>query len=103
MKFPTNNISILKKIIILALPIMLQAFLINGVSFVDTLMIGQLGSTSIAAVGVASQLFFIITMILNGIAAGAGIFISQYWGAKNPKGIQKILGISIIFTIRVFF
>lgn len=99
MKIPTSNIPVLKKIITLALPIMLQAFLVNSVSFVDTLMIGQLGSISIAAVGVASQLFFIITMLLNGIAAGAGIFISQYFGAKNPKGIQKILGISIIFTI----
>lgn len=99
MKIPTNNISILKKIIILALPIMIQALLVNGVSFIDTLMIGQLGIVSIAAVGVASQLFFIITMLLNGIAAGAGIFISQYWGARNPKGIQRILGISISFTI----
>jgi putative MATE family efflux protein len=99
MKIPTNNISILKKIITLALPIMLQAFLVNGVSFVDTLMIGQLGADSIAAIGVAAQLFFIITMLLNGIAAGAGIFISQYWGAKNNKGIQRVLGISISFTI----
>lgn len=76
----------------------MQALLVNSVSFVDTLMIGQLGSISIAAVGVASQLFFLITMILNGISSGAGIFISQYWGAKNERGIQRTLGISFTFT-----
>jgi len=98
MRIKNNNLKILKKIIILALPIMMQALLVNSVSFVDTLMIGQLGSISIAAVGVASQLFFLITMILNGISSGAGIFISQYWGAKNERGIQRTLGISFTFT-----
>lgn len=98
MRIKDNNLKILKRIIILALPIMMQALLVNSVSFVDTLMIGQLGSISIAAVGVASQLFFLITMILNGISSGAGIFISQYWGAKNKRGIQKTLGIAFTFT-----
>ena len=89
----------LKPTIALSTPIMLQALLVNGVSFADTLMIGQLGEVSIAAVGVASQLFFLVTMFLYGVSSAGGIFISQYWGARDKKGIQKVLGLSIIFTL----
>ncbi len=92
-----NNIN--SKVIRLAIPIMLQALLVNGVTFVDTLMIGQLGEVAIAAIGVASQLFFLITMFLYGIASGSSIFISQFWGAQDKDGISKVISISIIFTI----
>ncbi|MBK5201963.1 MAG: MATE family efflux transporter [Spirochaetaceae bacterium] len=89
----------LKPTIALSIPIMLQALLVNGVTFADTLMIGQLGEISIAAVGVASQLFFLVTMFLYGISSAGGIFISQFWGAQDKRGIQKVLGLSFIFTL----
>ena len=88
----------LKPTIALSIPIMLQALLVNGVTFVDTLMIGQLGEISIAAVGVASQLFFLVTIFLYGVSSAGGIFISQFWGAQDKRGIQKVLGLSFIFT-----
>jgi putative MATE family efflux protein len=88
-----------KKTIFLVIPIMLQALLVNGVTFVDTLMIGQLGTIQIAAVGVASQLFFLVTMFLYGISSAGGIFFSQFWGAKDIKSIKKVLGIIIVFSV----
>jgi putative MATE family efflux protein len=88
-----------KRTMVLVIPIMLQALLVNGVTFVDTLMIGQLGEIQIAAVGVASQLFFLVTMLLYGISSAGGIFFSQYWGAKDSKYIQKVLGIIIVFSV----
>lgn len=91
----------LKPTIALSIPIMLQALLVNGVTFADTLMIGQLGEISIASVGVASQLFFLVSMFLYGISSAGGIFISQFWGAQDRRGIQKVLGITFIFTIIV--
>jgi putative MATE family efflux protein len=87
-----------KKTIILVIPIMLQVLLVNGVTFVDTLMIGQLGEIQIAAVGVASQLFFLVTMFLYGISSAGGIFFSQFWGAKDIKKIHQVLGIIIVFS-----
>lgn len=87
-----------QKTIILVVPIMLQSILVNGVTFVDTLMIGQLGEVQIAAVGVASQLFFLVTMFLYGISSAGGIFFSQFWGAKNLKRIKQVLGLIIVFS-----
>ncbi|MCK9191120.1 MAG: MATE family efflux transporter [Sphaerochaetaceae bacterium] len=89
----------LKQTIALSIPIIIQMLLINGVTFADTLMIGQLGETSIAAVGVASQMFFLVTMFLYGITSAGGIFFSQFWGAKDKHGVQKVLGIIIVFSV----
>jgi putative MATE family efflux protein len=83
------------KTLAIAVPVVIQNLLSNSLSFVDTLMIGQLGETSIAAVGLANQMFFLISLFFFGITSGSSIFLSQYWGAKNLEGIQKILGLSI--------
>ncbi len=79
----------------IALPIMLQNLLVSSLSFVDTLMIGQLGSSEIAAVGLANQMFFLISLFFFGVSSGASIFVSQYWGANNRDSIQKVMGVAI--------
>lgn len=84
-----------RRMISIALPIMLQNLLISSLSFVDTLMIGQLGSNEIAAVGLANQMFFLINMFFFGVSSGASIFVSQFWGAKNKESIQKVMGIAL--------
>jgi putative MATE family efflux protein len=85
----------LLKTLAIAIPVVIQNLLSNSLSFVDTLMIGQLGEQSIAAVGLANQMFFLISLFFFGITSGSSIFLSQYWGAKNLDGIQKVLGLSI--------
>lgn len=88
-----------RRMIAIALPIVLQNLLISSLSFVDTLMIGQLGSDEIAAVGLANQMFFLINLFYFGISSGASIFISQYWGAGNREQIQKVMGIALTLGI----
>ncbi|WP_320129093.1 MATE family efflux transporter [uncultured Sphaerochaeta sp.] len=87
-----------KKTLSIALPVMIQNLLSNSLSFVDTLMIGQLGEQSIAAVGLGNQMFFLISLLFFGISSGSSIFLSQYWGSRNLDGIQKILGLSLTFA-----
>jgi putative MATE family efflux protein len=88
----------IKSALLLGIPIMLQGLLYNGGTFLDTLMIGQLGEASIAAVGVASQLFFFIMLFFFGVSSGSSIFISQYWGAGDRDGIQKVMGIGMLLN-----
>jgi putative MATE family efflux protein len=92
-------------LVAIAIPISLQALLQNFVNMLDTIMIGQLGSVEIAAVGLGNQIFFILNMILFGITSGGGVFIAQFWGKKDLAGIRKSLGlmtIIAIFTAAVF-
>ena len=63
-------------------------------SLIDTLMVGQLGDVSLSATGMAGQWSWLLTMVLFGIVSGASVFVSQYWGNGNVKGIRRTLGIS---------
>jgi putative MATE family efflux protein len=79
----------------IALPVVFQGLLTNSLSFVDTLMIGQLGENAIAAVGLANQMFFLISLLFFGISSGSSIFLSQFWGAKNETNIKRVIGLSV--------
>ncbi|MDY0287814.1 MAG: MATE family efflux transporter [Sphaerochaeta sp.] len=79
----------------IALPVVFQGLLTNSLSFVDTLMIGQLGEKAIAAVGLANQMFFLISLLFFGISSGSSIFLSQFWGAGNEKNIKRVIGLSV--------
>ena len=85
----------------IALPIMLQNLLSSSLSFIDTLMIGQLGSDQIAAVGIANQIFFLVNLFIFGIASGASIFFSQYYGAGRHKDLENVMGLALTLSLAV--
>ncbi len=110
MKFWKDKI-FLKSMLSIAIPIALQNLITSSLNMVDTLMISSLGESSIAAVGLANQVFFFYALINFGINSGSSIFISQYWGREDIFSIRKVLGLSvslstitgIIFTLGAFF
>ncbi len=83
-------------ILTLVIPITLQNLISSSLNMVDNVMIGRLGESSIAAVGLVNQYFFIFTLVLSGINAGAGIFMAQFWGRRDSTNIKKVLGLSLI-------
>jgi len=89
----------LKKTFALTIPIVLQNLLNNLVNLVDTLMIGKLGETSIAAVGLANKYFFIFALLTFGISSGSGILASQYWGKGELLNIKRVLRIAILIGV----
>lgn len=111
MKKIIGNREFIRNMLAIAIPIALQNLIISSLNMVDTLMISELGKSSIAAVGLANQLFFFYSLILFGINSGSSIFISQYWGKKDKDNIKKVLGLAVsltaitglIFTIVAFF
>jgi len=83
----------------IAIPISIQNLMASSLSFIDTLMIGQLGVNQIAGVGLGNQIYFLISLLFFGISSGAAIFISQYWGSNNEDGIQKAIGLSLLVSL----
>jgi len=83
----------------IAVPIILQMLLTNGLSFVDTMMIGRLGEVEVAAVGLANQMFFLVFLCFFGITSGTGIFVAQFWGDNDEKGIHRVVGLSLVSTL----
>ncbi len=90
-------------ILTLVIPITLQNLISSSLNMVDNLMIGRLGESSIAAVGLVNQYFFIFMLCLTGINAGAGIFMSQFWGKKDTSNIRKMLGLDMVLSLMVSF
>ena len=88
-------------VIPLALPIALQNLLMTSFRLVDTLMIGQLGDTSIAAVGLAGQVSFFVELLCFGLASGSAVFIAQYHGAGNRDGVLRSYGATMMFALPV--
>lgn len=106
-----NDKAFYKSVYAIAIPIALQNLITSALNMVDTLMITSLGQTSIAAVGLANQVFFFYILLTFGINSGSSIFIAQYWGKEDVPKIRKILGLAlaigtvlgVIFTIMAFF
>jgi len=88
----------LKAMIAIALPITLQNLVASSVNMLDTLMITSLGEESLAAVGLANQVFFFYAVTIFGVATGSSVFVSQFWGKGDVKNIARILGISLAIT-----
>ena len=89
------------KMLKLSLPVMAQNLIVSLLNMVDTIMVGNLGETEIAAVGTANQYFFFFHMFLIGLSAGCSVFIAQYWGKGDLKNIKRILGIGLISAITI--
>lgn len=91
--------SFLKKTSMIALPVALQGLLNTAVNLVDNLMIGTMGETSIAAVGLANKVFFVFSLLIFGTVSGSGVLAAQYWGIQDIKNIRKVLGISVLIGL----
>jgi Na+-driven multidrug efflux pump len=79
-----------KNLFRIAIPITIQNLIMSSLNFVDTIMVGQLGETNIAAVALANQLFFLIALFLFGVGSGASVFVAQFWGKKDVTINEQI-------------
>lgn len=87
----------------LAVPVAFQQLITAGLNMIDVLMVGQLGEASIAALGLANQIFFLLILFLFGVTSGMSIFTAQYWGKGDVESIRKVLGICLAVAVSVAF
>ena len=93
MDFNKNEVN--KKIVRIASPIAVQGIVTATLSMVDNLMVGMLGETELAAVGVASQIFMVHYLILFGFVSGTATFMAQFYGVRDMVNIRKVIGFAI--------
>jgi putative MATE family efflux protein len=89
----------LKRLYHLAAPIALQNLLTASLYMLASVMVGQLGDTSIAAVSLAGQVFFLFSLILFGIGSGSAMFTAQLWGNKDIPSLRKVLGLCLVMGL----
>jgi putative MATE family efflux protein len=81
------------------LPLSLEVLVGYFVNSIDTFMVGRLGETAIAAVGIANQFYYLLTFVFVAICNSSIIFASQYWGKKDFKSLHKLMGISLTVNV----
>lgn len=96
-----NDRQFMKKVLFIAIPIMLQQMLTSSVNLLDNLMVGQLGDYAISGVAAANRFFSVGTFGMMGIITASSIFIAQYYGAKQHEHIQQSFRYSIVASLLV--
>ncbi|MBO7208276.1 MAG: MATE family efflux transporter [Clostridia bacterium] len=96
-----NDKKFWRTVFTLAVPIGIQNLLTASFTLVDTLMVGQLGDVCLAAVGMAGQWSWILSVFTFGICSGASIFLAQYFGEENKRGIIHTYSVAIISGVLV--
>jgi putative MATE family efflux protein len=84
-----------RRMLQVGLPIALQQFVMSSLNLVSVMIIGQLGETAIAAVGLGNQIGFLHNLLLFGITSGSAIFTAQFWGKGDIPSIRKVLGLCL--------
>lgn len=69
----------------LALPVTLTTLLQRAEGIVAVFLVGGLGATSIAAVGLGQLLAFVATTLVSGISVGTNVIVAQLWGARRRQ------------------
>lgn len=83
----------------IALPIIIQQLMFALLNMLGVILVGQKGETSVAAVGLAGQLAFLLNLVHFGIISGAAMFTAQFWGRRDIPNLRRVLGLCLILAI----
>ena len=100
-----------KKVFTIGLPVSIENMIYSLMNFIDVFMVGRkdivlgLGTSAVAGLGFANQVFMIFIVSLFGMNSGGGILAAQYYGSKDYKNLKKCLGITIVvgFLFSILF
>ncbi len=100
-----------KELMAIAIPLALQNLLNALVGASDALMLGRLTQEAIAAVSLANQVSFVMSLFNGAVIGSISVLVSQYWGKKDyvrakrfhAMAIRYVMLVSIIFSALAFF
>lgn len=76
------------RMFVIVIPIIIQTTITNVVSLLDNVMVGRVGTLEMSAVAIDNQLLFVFNICIFGGLSGAGIFATQFAGAKDDDGVR---------------
>lgn len=90
-----------KKVLLVALPIIIQNGITNFVGLLDNIMVGRVGTEQMSGVAIVNQLLMIYNLSIFGAISGAGIFGAQFFGCKDHKGVRHIFRFKVYSCILI--
>ncbi len=94
------NGSILKKMLIFALPLMCSSVLQLLFNAADIIVVGKYaGDNALAAVGSNTALINLLTNLFIGLSIGANVLVARMYGAKKETELKKTVHTAILLSI----
>lgn len=97
----TNEKSFGRTVLSLVLPLAIQNLINVAVNGADVFMLQMIGETSLSAASMAGQVYFILTLIFFGLSSGAAVLTAQYWGKRDTRTVEKVMGMTVRFSVTV--
>ena len=83
----------------IAVPIIIQQLMFSGLNLLGVVFVGQKGDASVAAVGLAGQVAFLLNLVHFGIISGAAMFTAQFWGRRDVPNLRRVLGLCLMLAV----
>ncbi len=99
MKLIERNKTLLKTVLMIAIPIMVQNGFTNFVNLLDNIMVGRLGTEQMSGVAIVNELLFVYNLCIFGGLSGAGIFTAQYFGKEDAEGVRNTFRFKFVLGI----
>ena len=80
--------SFYRRVLLIAVPILIQNGITNFVSLLDNIMVGQVGTLQMSGVSIANQLLLIFNLCIFGGCSGAGLFTAQFHGSQDFDSVR---------------
>ena len=91
--------SIVKQVILFALPLMLGNIFQMLYNTVDSIVVGNfVGKQALAAVGSTTMIVNMMVFFFNGFSTGAGVIIANLFGARNMEKLHKAIETTMAAT-----
>lgn len=101
LKFLNDGLPYYKRMLKIAIPIMIQSGITNFVGMLDNIMVGKVGTLEMSGVSIINQLFFVFNLCIFGVMSGAGIFTAQHFGKNDTKGVRASFQYKLISAVVV--
>ena len=88
-----------RRILAIALPMMIQNGITNFVQMLDNVMVGQVGTIPMSGVAIVNQLMFVFNLCVFGAVGGAGIFTAQFEGRGDHEGIRYTFRYKVLVAL----
>jgi putative MATE family efflux protein len=84
------------KILQLALPVGLETVFQTSFGLIDQIIVGLLGASAVAGVGLANSMSFIVMLVYSAVGTGSGVLIAQAYGRKDMGEVSAIAALGLI-------
>lgn len=90
---------LLRNFLRLAIPVSLQSMVGALYGVVDMYMVGHLGDSAVAAVGLASSFIGILFLVLVALGSGVSVLVAQYQGHGSGEGVRRVTAQGVLLCL----